>query len=199
MPRTARRPRVTVISDTIQEFDGVRYWRCGAYFQRKGRRLHRVVWSFYRGDIPLGAHIHHVDEDKSNNQFSNLRLLTPTAHLAHHGRKRGSVVSDKARASAAEWHGSAEGLEWHRQQYEKHCRDAVNRRTPKKCEHCGIAYEGIKRSKYHDLACKAAARRASGVDDEDRLCAVCGTTFTINRYRKTRTCRPCWAGRRRAG
>ncbi len=42
----------------------------------KSVRTHRVVWEAFNGKIPIGMEIDHVDEDRSNNKLSNLRLLT---------------------------------------------------------------------------------------------------------------------------
>lgn len=39
--------------------------------------VHRFVWSFWKGDIPDGVHVDHIDGDKSNNSIYNLQLLTP--------------------------------------------------------------------------------------------------------------------------
>ena len=63
------------ISTTAQRFDGVTYYLCGEYFQRKGRRLHRAVWEHHNGKIPNGYHVHHKDGDRNNNDISNLELL----------------------------------------------------------------------------------------------------------------------------
>lgn len=72
------------ISETAQKFDGVTYYLCGTYFQRKGHRLHRVVWEYHNGEIPDGYHIHHRDGDRSNNDISNLELLEGHEHLSGH-------------------------------------------------------------------------------------------------------------------
>lgn len=39
--------------------------------------LHRVIWYFFKGDIPENMQVNHIDEDKSNNALSNLNLMTP--------------------------------------------------------------------------------------------------------------------------
>lgn len=75
----------TVISETKQVFDGVAYYLCGKYFQRDGVRLHRVVWERHNGrPVPDGFHVHHRDEDRSNNAADNLELLEGAEHLALH-------------------------------------------------------------------------------------------------------------------
>ena len=55
---------VQVISSTVQRFNGVSYYLCGKYFQRRGVRLHRMVWEYHNGKIPQGYHVHHVDDDR---------------------------------------------------------------------------------------------------------------------------------------
>lgn len=76
----------TDISDTIQEFGGARYYLCGRYFQRAGRRLHIAVWEAANGPVPDGHHVHHRDHVKTHNDLSNLELLSRGAHHIHHGR-----------------------------------------------------------------------------------------------------------------
>ena len=43
----------------------------------KTYKLHRVVYEAVSGEpIPKGFEVNHIDEDKSNNRFSNLNLMT---------------------------------------------------------------------------------------------------------------------------
>jgi hypothetical protein len=61
------------------------------------------------------------------------------------------------------------------------------------CEQCGNEYEttalaGSRHLRFCSEACKAAHRRASGVDDIERACHQCGALFTRNRYEKVRHC-----------
>lgn len=74
-----------VISETKQVFNGVAYYLCGRYFQRDGVRLHRVVWEQKNGrPVPEGFHVHHRDEDRSNNAADNLKLMEGPEHHRHH-------------------------------------------------------------------------------------------------------------------
>lgn len=136
--------RINVISDTIQEFMDVRYYLCGCYFQRDGKRLHRAVWEHFNGEIPEDYHIHHLDGDRHNNAIENLALLPGIDHVRKHAqseerRENGRRAIVMAMKTAPEWHHSNEGREWHSQQakrtWEKH-------REPHEevCTECGKVY-----------------------------------------------------------
>ena len=187
------------VSETIQEFEGTRYYLCDKYFQNNGVRLHRMVWQAANGEIPDGCHVHHDNEDRSDNRLSNLVLLTAKQHLSLHmstpeAKARSAASLEPARNAAAEWHGSAEGKEWHKQQYAKHCKGKINAKFEKTCERCSNQYQGTKPSRFCSNKCKAAARRDSGIDNVERECVICGTEFSINKYFKTVTCsRSCGA------
>lgn len=42
--------------------------------------MHRYVWENEKGKIPEGYDIHHIDNDKSNNNISNLMCLSKSEH-----------------------------------------------------------------------------------------------------------------------
>src|SRR3990167_230189 len=116
--------RVEKLSSKKQRFNGKNYYLCGFYYQKRGIRLHRVVWEHFKGKIPKGYHVHHKDEDRNNNQIGNLELLTKSKHLSHHMQERLADPKQRKKlvdhitsqqGKAAKWHGSPEGLEWHRQ------------------------------------------------------------------------------------
>lgn len=50
----------------------------------KLRFEHCVVWENANGVIPDGMQIHHIDHDKTNNDLSNLQLVTPLEHKRIH-------------------------------------------------------------------------------------------------------------------
>lgn len=79
-------PVVEIVDDTHQKFNGVTFHNDGKKHYRVNIPLHRAVYSYYLGDIPIGYDIHHIDENKSNNDVSNLQLLSKREHVAIHHR-----------------------------------------------------------------------------------------------------------------
>lgn len=130
-----------VLSDTIQEFNGQRYYLCGFYFQRNGKRLHRAVWEHHHGQVPKGSHVHHVDGDRANNAPRNLILLDGRQHVSGHSKQSKHEKAVAAmQAKAKEWHRSAEGRKWHRENISKAFADSRIRDVEKDCSECGRAY-----------------------------------------------------------
>ncbi|MCF2717851.1 HNH endonuclease [Paenibacillus sp. UKAQ_18] len=71
-------------SKNYVEFNGSRYTKGTLGYWRKtvGDRslLHRDVWVYHKGEIPDGWDIHHIDEDKDNNDISNFECLPKAEH-----------------------------------------------------------------------------------------------------------------------
>ena len=173
------------------------YYTPGIADRRKGvQRLHQEVWKDAHGvkEIPLGYHVHHIDEDPFNNDPANLDLVLASDHLKEHAASEKWTKAREAwikagQEAAREWHKSEEAKEFHRELGRKSW-EATKERTLR-CEWCGIDFETRvmhNRTKFCSASCKSAARRASGVDDETRACLVCGEEFTVNRYSKKRHC-----------
>lgn len=57
--------------------------------------LHRYKWEKEIGIIPDGYDIHHLDEDKSNNELSNLECLDKGEHTKKHGFKNNQYTKSK--------------------------------------------------------------------------------------------------------
>ena len=201
------RGRVSVVSDTIQEFEGVRFYKCGKYFSNSSviKRLHRYVWEFHNGPIPNGFEIHHIDEDVSNNQIENLRILKKGEHSSLHSsseqkRKRMSDLGKRYQKRTAEWHGSESGIEWHRQHYQKN-KHKLHKLVEKVCSFCGKTFVAVNvgsDTAFCSNNCTSKHRRASGIDNVERVCVFCGKKFSINKYSKTASCSKSCAQRYRA-
>lgn len=56
--------------------------------EHKGRGQHRVVMEQYLGrPLNRNEHVHHRDENKSNNDISNLEVLSISEHMSHHANE----------------------------------------------------------------------------------------------------------------
>ena len=143
-------------------FNGRKYYRYPEsknpahrrYFARSGNRLHRDVWIFHIGTIPKGMHIHHIDNNTSNNDIANLACITLKQHWDEHRAELSERSKspkqiahlDRIRHKAAEWHRSDEGRAWHKE----HAKNSVGKTwgkpnsyypAPYKCVWCG--FDGI--------------------------------------------------------
>lgn len=184
---------VTVISDSIQEFNGKRFYRCDKYFQHKGLRLHRAVWIYHNGEVPYKHHVHHIDESRDNNGILNLMVKHGSDHLSLHSKKANHDKAIKAAQDASkEWHASEEGRAWHREHFEK-VKDKMFVMVSKTCEHCGIEFTGLDRTKFCSNNCKSANRRKSGIDNVEAICPKCGSIFQTSKYVPRKYCSSCFS------
>ena len=167
--------------------------------QRGVHLLHIEIWKYtHDRPVPEGCEIHHADFDPLNNRPTNLVCLTVAEHKAVHfdqAQARGRSPEAQAhleriRPLAAPWHSSPEGREWHRQNAAKNNWGSGPVRDYE-CAQCGAGFQSRTaggRARFCSNNCKSAWRRASGVDDIDRDCVACGTSFRVNRYVKVQCC-----------
>lgn len=91
---------------------------------------------------------------------------------------------------AKKWHGSDEGKQWHSNHLKNMWSDGEL--VEKKCEQCGNLFK-VHTLKYSSTrfcsnACKSKYRRCSGIDNEIRVCPICGNKYECSRYSKKKTC-----------
>lgn len=78
-------PTVEVIDDTHQKFNGVVYRSNKDGHFVSSTFIHRSVYSYCFSEIPCGNYeVHHIDQNKANNDISNLQLLTKSEHQKLH-------------------------------------------------------------------------------------------------------------------
>jgi hypothetical protein len=63
-------------------------------FNKKRYKLHILVWKIFRGDIPKGFQVGHIDNLKINNRLSNLELMTPSQNIKHNFQTKNINVPD---------------------------------------------------------------------------------------------------------
>jgi endogenous inhibitor of DNA gyrase (YacG/DUF329 family) len=165
-----------------------------AHFKKSPTYLHRQVWEDANGDIPDGYEVHHKDGNPANNQISNLELRKRKEHQKYHGKQLSKAQRDELRDRineirhlASEWHGSEEGIAWHRE----HGKRTWETREPIEvvCKECGATFTTkTYHQEYCSNKCKAKARRKSGVDNVVKKCEFCGAEYTTDKYSKSRFC-----------
>ena len=188
--------------EKYQEFDGIKFILTDkGYYRHNGLRkyMHRYVWEYYNGKIPKGYEVHHIDFDRSNNDISNLQLLTRAEHRKLHAdllteqqrEWRRQNMERSARPKAVEWHKSESGLEWHSEHVKQQHENGSFKRNLV-CINCGKEYVGTLYknggNSFCSNACKSAYRRKNKLDCIERKCIICGNTFMTNKYRPAQTC-----------
>jgi hypothetical protein len=156
-------------------------------------RAHRWVWINCNGPIPKSCHVHHIDEDRSNNDISNLQLVSFRQHAMIHmtSDRLDSLreLAKEGRKYCPAWHRSEEGRAWHKLHALKYGFGKWEK-IDKICENCSRVYFSPTQlaSRFCSNKCKSAWRRKSRIDDEIRKCEKCTSEFSVNKYSKQRFC-----------
>ena len=170
----------------------------GGCIHNRKIRLHRYIWEKYNGEIPKGYHIHHKDKNKFNNNIDNLIMLSASEHEKLHESLRTEEektirknnLNKNARPKAIEWHGSEDGIEWHKKQGVKVAKKLKDVKIQKICKLCQNEFidNGFNKAFFCSNKCKSRWRRLNGLDNEKRICLICGGEYECNKYDKTKTC-----------
>lgn len=157
--------QVEILDENHQRFNGRTYRKNKrGWYQSTRGTLHRAVWKFHHGEIPKGYDIHHVDFDKSNNDVSNLRMLTRLEHRRLHSVAH-EIICEV-------------------------CGQPFNAVRAKYCPKCRAKSKPKRLDEFVKLM-NAAGRRIKSISNRLRTCEVCGKTFE---YKHNRTCsRECGA------
>lgn len=164
------------------------YW-----YSQRGQTLHRDKWRHYRGPIPSGFCVHHVNGDPLDNRMANLACMPQREHSSMHMREPENI--ERARATMLQlahpaarlWHGSPDGRAWHREHAIAIARDRPL--VDCACVVCGRGFRSkVASAQVCGRNCYSKQRRESHLDDEIRQCPWCRRDFTTNRYAKPGHC-----------
>ena len=137
------------------------------------RYAHRVIYERHFGPIPKGWVVHHKDEDKGNNDPSNLEAMSKPDHQRLHAT--GRPASAKQVAVAIE---TLERL-----------------RTPKdaRCIHCGDHFISKSANKVGKFCSRSCLERWRGNKfiPEPRKCFVCGDDYIAKKRFQRYCCKQC--------
>lgn len=158
-----------------------------ATVKQKKQCLHRYMYECEVGEIPPGYHVHHVDENPFNNTITNFKLVLGSEHISMHIKKRPREqllkLQEMGREHAKIWHSSAEGREWHKENYEKN-KGFLHQKVKRICAHCSTPTLTTRRdgNAFCSNNCKSAWRRKNKPDKKQAICPVCGIEFTTLKY-----------------
>ncbi len=156
-------------------------------------RAHVWVWQYHHGKIQKGFHIHHIDENKSNNDISNLQCISVKEHFSKHDseerRKNNQKHISDIRPLTKEWHAREEGRKWHKEHAER-CNLGKWEPIEYICDQCHKNFKSSKRSitRFCSNPCKSKWRRKNKIDDIEKSCPVCQKIYKSNKYSRSKTC-----------
>lgn len=172
-------PVVEVVDDTHQKFDDVVYRknRDGHYLATS--HIHRVVYSYYFGDIPSNIAIHHIDEIKSNNDISNLISMPKSEHNRIHMKKTRANMKKKKFICIR----CGKTFQAFDTGGNKYCSDDCKKKTQyenqlitKNCKLCGKEFKT--RKYYNSDYCTSCSRKVYCQENKEiSTCKFCGNEF----------------------
>ena len=89
-PDPAGYPEITVLGERIVNPTTATKYHTKVY------KVHRLVAAQFIGPIPEGYEVHHIDEDKTNPYYKNLKICTPLEHRREHATTSAPIPSSPA-------------------------------------------------------------------------------------------------------
>ena len=181
-------PKVEVVDDTHQKFNGVVYGKCKKdkhYY--KNISLHKAVYEYHFGSVPsIKYDIHHEDWNPDNNGITNLKPLTRSEHHSLHLRKYAKIKK------ICPFCGKEFLSRYPNQKYcSRDCYSSMCKIKTRICPVCGKEFTPYQNTSCCSKSC-AAKLRIRNADNEEKICPICGEKF-IPEMKRTRYCsRKCY-------
>lgn len=146
---------------------------------------HRWVWENINGPIPTNMEIHHKDKDKSNNDISNLELVSRSEHQAIHA-KESSQIDHLNKVRPIEWLKSEEG----RKAVSEKGKEVWSNRELHEiiCESCGKSAFFKRWARFCSKNCYMKWCYANKINFIDATCPICNMVFKKPKGKKTIYC-----------
>ena len=185
-------PVVEKIDDTHQKFLGMIYHKNKTGHFTRHKSIQRDIWIYSYGDIPDGYAIHHIDEDKSNNNISNFQMMTIVEHAHIHNVKRepqkkvcpvcGKIfIPSGVNVNCCSL---SCGVKYRWQK--------THPKTEKICPTCGKKFiPNYPKKIYCSKECFFADIRSKSEYNVEKKCPVCGKPFLATRLRKLYCSQKC--------
>ena len=173
-------PKVEVIDEKTQKFNGFVY-----HIKKDGHfhghiSIQRAVYSYYFGEIESGYNVHHIDNDKTNNDISNFLLLTNAEHQRiHFTQNTGHFALEKFVCVNCGKDFVAYGGRNNRFCSDK-CKGEYKRQNHQETRTCAYCGKEFSVEEWSTVKCcsNSCAQKLRHIDSwEDKVCPVCNKEF----------------------
>lgn len=177
-------PKVEVIDDKQQKFNGVVYRENTHAYFRTQQSIHQSVYRYYCGEIPIGYEVHHKNGKKNDNNISNLQLLSKEQH----GKLHSIHVIPFNFLKLQKFVCQNCGKEFEKPNVGTNkfctpkCRQIYFSKLPHitaSCEYCGKIFKTHKKTQRF-CSNECAAKEKSKNHSEIRICPNCGKNFIVS-------------------
>ena len=171
-------PVVEVIDDTHQRFNGTIYHKDKGGHFLYSNMIHRDVWRYYHGEIPIGCEIHHDNENKEDNTISNLQLLTKSEHRALHNRRLAKPNIEKnCPICGKKFLPENSNVKYCSRECYYESRFVA--KVEKICPICGKKFLVARTHSAQRYCSRQCAGKAITIHNPNKVCPVCGKAFTV--------------------
>lgn len=188
-------PKPEQVDETHQKFDGRKFTLKPGGHYVSYFPIHQAVYNYYCGEIPDGYIIHHIDENKADNDISNLECLTPTEHRRIHNfisPVRHAICKNCGKIFLYRNAGTSSNFcsDKCRGTYKARVKTSAVYET-RTCEICGKEFRTRKRDSATTCSkkCAVAKKNKNYIPPKiTAVCKVCGREFLTNKSKPSSCC-----------